>query len=213
MSINENECWCRLVIKQRRELKEEDNVKRVKFISLMLILVLGLLGVGYAAWTDALTVEGTVDTGTLKVNVSGSGSGNGNYEVVEDVSYDSQGNTVTFEISNLYPREGDDGEDYAWVSITVKNDGTIPAKVTGITVSSNDDIVNDHLRFKRGDTWDMTLTGLEDHLKNALINAVLEPAEEHEITTWFYLNEYAENAEQEQSGSFMVTFEFGQWNL
>ena len=34
-----------------------------------MVLALGTLGIGYAAWTDQITIEGTVNTGTLDVEV------------------------------------------------------------------------------------------------------------------------------------------------
>ncbi len=40
-------------------------MKRIGLISLILVLALGALGVGYAAWTDTITISGTVSTGTL----------------------------------------------------------------------------------------------------------------------------------------------------
>jgi len=40
-------------------------MKRVGLISLVLVLALGALGVGYAAWTDTLTITGTVATGEV----------------------------------------------------------------------------------------------------------------------------------------------------
>ncbi len=42
-------------------------MKRIGLISLALVLALGALGVGYAAWTDHVTIEGTVDTGSLSI--------------------------------------------------------------------------------------------------------------------------------------------------
>jgi len=42
-------------------------MKRIGLISLALVLALGALGVGYAAWTKTITVEGTVDTGSLSI--------------------------------------------------------------------------------------------------------------------------------------------------
>jgi predicted ribosomally synthesized peptide with SipW-like signal peptide len=40
-------------------------MKKIVLISLIMVLALGGLGVGYAAWTDEVTVEGTVTTGEV----------------------------------------------------------------------------------------------------------------------------------------------------
>lgn len=43
-------------------------MKRTKFIAGALVLSMGLLGTGYAYWTDTLSVNATVSTGNLEVN-------------------------------------------------------------------------------------------------------------------------------------------------
>jgi predicted ribosomally synthesized peptide with SipW-like signal peptide len=40
-------------------------MKKIGLICMALVLALGALGVGYAAWTDKITIEGTVETGTV----------------------------------------------------------------------------------------------------------------------------------------------------
>ena len=42
-------------------------MKKIGLLCLALVLALGALGVGYAAWTDTVTISGTVNTGTLDV--------------------------------------------------------------------------------------------------------------------------------------------------
>jgi predicted ribosomally synthesized peptide with SipW-like signal peptide len=41
--------------------------KKIGLLALALVLALGALGVGYAAWTDQITVTGTVSTGDLDI--------------------------------------------------------------------------------------------------------------------------------------------------
>lgn len=43
-------------------------MKKIGLLSLALVLALGTLGVAYAAWTDTITIEGTVNTGTLNID-------------------------------------------------------------------------------------------------------------------------------------------------
>ena len=40
-------------------------MRKIGLLSLALVLALGAIGVGYAAWTQTLYIEGTVETGTL----------------------------------------------------------------------------------------------------------------------------------------------------
>lgn len=45
-------------------------MKKVGLILLALVLALGVLGVGYAMWSDTLFISGTVTTGTVDISVS-----------------------------------------------------------------------------------------------------------------------------------------------
>ena len=58
-------------------------MKRIGLLALALVLALGALGVGYAAWTDQVTIEGTVKTGTLSLDVVGY-SGTHVYKTADD---------------------------------------------------------------------------------------------------------------------------------
>jgi len=44
-------------------------MKKFGLICLALVLALGALGIGYAAWTDTVTIDGSVATGDVDVNV------------------------------------------------------------------------------------------------------------------------------------------------
>jgi len=44
-------------------------MKKIGLLSLALVLALGTLGVAYAHWTDTITIEGTVNTGSVDINV------------------------------------------------------------------------------------------------------------------------------------------------
>lgn len=45
-------------------------MRKIVLISIALILALGGLGVGYAAWTDEVTINGTVDTGKVCMGIT-----------------------------------------------------------------------------------------------------------------------------------------------
>jgi len=44
-------------------------MKKIGLLCLALVLALGTLGVGYAMWSDEVVIEGTVDTGTLRLGI------------------------------------------------------------------------------------------------------------------------------------------------
>ena len=59
--------------------------KKMGLLFMVLVIALAGLGVGFAAWTDSITIEGTVNTGTVDIEVVGlSGT-----EVFKDLADDS----------------------------------------------------------------------------------------------------------------------------
>jgi len=44
-------------------------MKKIAILALTLVVALGALGIGYAAWTDQVVINGTVSTGSLDLNV------------------------------------------------------------------------------------------------------------------------------------------------
>jgi predicted ribosomally synthesized peptide with SipW-like signal peptide len=93
---------------------------KTKMIALFAVLVLSvaLAGTAYAAWTDQISINGTVTTGTFDITITASGSG---ASVGDD--------TATFVINNAYP--GMTGT----ASITISNTGTVPATLESMVVS------------------------------------------------------------------------------
>ena len=68
-------------------------MKKIGLLALAIVLALGALGVGYAAWTDTITINGTVNTGTLDIDaVYFSGS-----DIYKDLTPGTTyGDTVTY---------------------------------------------------------------------------------------------------------------------
>lgn len=44
-------------------------MRKIGLLCLALVLALGALGVGYASWIDTITIQGTVNTGSVDINV------------------------------------------------------------------------------------------------------------------------------------------------
>jgi hypothetical protein len=51
-----------------------NGLKRIGVLALALVIALGALGVAYAAWTDSVYIQGTVNTGTLDIDIDGASS-------------------------------------------------------------------------------------------------------------------------------------------
>jgi len=43
-------------------------MKKIGILALTLVIALGALGIGYASWTDSVSITGTVNTGTVGIN-------------------------------------------------------------------------------------------------------------------------------------------------
>jgi len=116
-------------------------VKKTRFLAMILVISLMMMGASYAAWTDQIVISNTVSTGELDVELLPGGSVSVNdslnnrtaeYVVNADTEQDNDLAEVT--ITNLYP-----GAE-ATVTIPVRNIGTIPLKLD--TVIENYDETN-----------------------------------------------------------------------
>lgn len=45
-------------------------MKKIGFVILALVLVLGTMGLGYAMWSQTITINGNVNTGNVTLTVS-----------------------------------------------------------------------------------------------------------------------------------------------
>ena len=151
-------------------------MKRTRLLAFSLVFALMLMGVGYAYWSDTLTVEGTVDTGTLDVNYTETMA----VTYLEDFSdgtfgsnneaYDGTGVTAVATGSIVPTSEVDDSVDVALgnlypgcegtIHFQVINDGTIPVKFAYGEVDITDasglaDYIqlNGYINFDDGDEY------------------------------------------------------------
>jgi predicted ribosomally synthesized peptide with SipW-like signal peptide len=129
--------------------------KKMGFLFLALVIVLAGIGVGYAAWTDSVTIQGTLQTGKVDLDVIGY-SGTWVYKtpgIVEHEIYISQiGDNDpnlpagAFLVASATAVEGDHAPydvvmtwdnlfpciDFT-ADVLLHYDGTIPAKVNSLT--------------------------------------------------------------------------------
>lgn len=102
-------------------------MKKSKFIALVLVVSVMLMGAGYAAWTETLTIDHTVATGNVDIDLA-----NGAINVFQDAAavvtdgLDRIATVVgseqaaTVNLTNLYPGAK------IIATIPVNNNGTIP---------------------------------------------------------------------------------------
>jgi len=96
-------------------------MKKIGLIALIVVLSLGIIGVGYAAWSQTLHITGTASAATFNVNFTSATNptapvGTGGAAVATIVD----GQHVTINVANAYPNwSGDFG-------LIVTNNSTIP---------------------------------------------------------------------------------------
>jgi predicted ribosomally synthesized peptide with SipW-like signal peptide len=208
-------------------------MKRVKFIALMLVLALVMLGAAYAAWTDTLTVNATVNTGEVEmkfVSIATWGTGGNTYLTSTHTGHNT--NTATWTISNLYPD--------AKVSLAMfaKNTGSIPVKLDDVNLTLSDpssgiwDYVMAEVRVRKlnaGAQWDYILPNspqigllrdLDVLIKDAVADTEFEPGSQVRFGTEdqpgsiiIWLHEDTPNQYQNATFDFSAEMVWKQWNL
>ncbi|MCT4607112.1 MAG: SipW-dependent-type signal peptide-containing protein [Marinisporobacter sp.] len=111
-------------------------MKKTKFLALVLAVAVMMMGAGYAAWNETVTINNTVETGEVDVALLKDGSKTevknedncdiehaGTGVMVENNDKTSTENKATVKLTNLYPGAVVD------VTIPVKNNGSIPVKL------------------------------------------------------------------------------------
>ncbi len=103
-------------------------MKKVKYMAIILVLVLGLVGAGYAAWEQDLLIDAQVETGYLEVYFDGEDYDDGDceYGETEVGTHSHEGVSdanLRIRIDNAYPQYE------STVMADVENEGTIPVKV------------------------------------------------------------------------------------
>lgn len=111
--------------------------KNSNHLILILIVLLVGISVGYASFADTLNIVGTANAnGKFSVEFTSSKivDSKGINILESNASISESKDTLTINIKDMqYPGSG------ATISCVIKNTGTIPAKLTGVTFSGNDD--------------------------------------------------------------------------
>ena len=108
--------------------KKRNRFARLGMLSIVLLLSLCVMGIGYAAWTDTVSIDGTVEMGYIEVVLSeGVSSTNVTPSIV--------GHTIDIEI------DAGGGGEYEYRDFDIHNTGTIPVKIQDIQIVCSAELV------------------------------------------------------------------------
>lgn len=160
-------------------------MKKLSIISLVLVVAIGLMGVGYALWSDVLYLDTTVHTGSIGLEWS-QGVPYDNEAPEKDVSYATcsiVGNTLTITVTNAYP----------CITYTIPIDlhvtGTVPVHTRWDYVGGNMDLSWitmpnwGGMQLHPGD--DPLIGDVVIHLDNTAVQSTTYTAD-YELTYWQY---------------------------
>jgi len=158
-----SDCWresvgSRYIDKLISEARRKRRMKKSLITALAIVLALGVIGVGYAAWAGNIPVTGEVLTGTVSVDRAGTSgwksNGGSNVKFTEKWTGPNKGYILSFE--NVYP--GWQGE----VNVYWKNTGSLPIDFNpviadvpgGLTVTTeNAPYHTSSLNIEPGKSW------------------------------------------------------------
>lgn len=172
-------------------------MKKMRIIALTLIISLGLMGAGYAYWTDTLTINNTVSTGELKVEFDKdfcfgflpgiiSADNVGEDYIERDILQSEDNKTLTVTVNNMYPNS------MALYAAKLENKGSIPAVFDDVevTFTKDNDKLKQHLmvaggymlmdknnQYKQGDVFWGSLNELQTKLNDMFANVRMEPGD------------------------------------
>ncbi|MGI6605853.1 MAG: hypothetical protein ACOX2X_02240 [Peptococcia bacterium] len=120
-------------------------MKKTRMLLATLVCAVMLMGVGYAAWSDSVTLAGTVNTGELNVRFE-----NDQFEPFVPTTYASgyatavfnklEEENIEFTFDKLHPGV------VGVVDVAVKNAGDFPAKLANATViTTGDEVLKDDI--------------------------------------------------------------------
>ncbi|RDV82530.1 hypothetical protein [Ammonifex thiophilus] len=171
-------------------------MKRAKFLSLVMVIALALMGAAYAAWTETININASVATGTYDVTFS-SVSTNDVGDTVDpgadknvgktEATISEDAKTITVTAENTYPGYN------AEVTYKIKNTGTIPLKVQSIEIN-----------IPESDKGKIEVTNEQD-----IAGKVLDPGQEAEGKIKHVVTD---NAVERASYSYTLKVNTIQWN-
>jgi hypothetical protein len=157
--------------------------KKTRLIAIVLLLALCVMGVGYTAWMDEVSIEGTLTTGYIQVVLSpGAGSD------PEISCYVSAPYTLVVTLTDAEPGTYTCG-------FTISNTGTIPVKIQSIALSGVPAGVGVSVDSGVAEGTQIEQAGVSPDSVNGVVTVTV-PQENGKVSFTFY-----------------VDFSFIQWNL
>ncbi len=166
-------------------------MKKLTVLSLILLVALVVLGLGYARWTETLNINGTVNTGRLDAELSEGDCWDSEPEGKDFSKITCQldpnnSKKLLVTVSNAYPSIK------YYCEFDVHNTGTIPLDIDKVSVD-------------RGDLPDeatLVVTGIQPGVQ-------IHPCERKIGKIYLHLGN---DAEEEMTYNFSITIDVGQWN-
>lgn len=105
----------------------------IGIIIMTLVFALAALGVGYAWWTEQLTASGSIQTGSIDVKIENVELGEDDPLKVGECNFklSDGGKGIRIQIKNAYPGYR------CRPKFSLNNYGSVPAKVTGVTITNS----------------------------------------------------------------------------
>lgn len=171
-------------------------MKRIGMIGTLLLVALLVLGVGFARWSDTLTIGGRVNTGSLKAEFDEVGSWDSepegkDYSSIECVVDEDDPSVLHVTITNGYP-----SIDY-YNAFDIVNSGTIPLHVDAVTVNRGN--------LPQGATVEVTKNPTGD-----LVSSQLHPNKRLPGVIKVHLGS---DTAMNGTYTFSATLAVGQWNI
>jgi len=210
-------------------------MKKTKFIALVLIVSVMMMGAGYAWWNDSVRIDNTVTTGELKVEFEtdrvlgefwGDDERGRTYAVQPYFPTDGVGNkTMTASLEKLFPTD----DVFSVVSVKITNSGSVAAKFGSADVKANasgqmkeklNARVYINKPFVSGETinWhaDQNATGtlgdLKSTIETALAGIEIEPGQTRLFRIRYNLDPSAGNNLQNSDAEPEITLNWVQYN-
>ena len=106
-------------------MRKRNRFARLGMLSIALLLSLCVMGIGYAGWTDTVSIDGTMKMGYIEVALSPGACSSSNISCSLSAPH-------TLHITLTYPEPGT----YT-CGFTIDNTGTIPVKIQSIDIDTS----------------------------------------------------------------------------
>lgn len=183
-------------------------MKKTRMLIATLVCTVMLMGVGYAWWTDTITLGGTVATGHMDVIFSQASLSGFDSIVGASASLSDDQKTITCNFDNLYP--GAQGV----LNTGIINNSSIPVKLSNVNVAFTGDVeqLKDHLLVSLSPN--SGFVSIDQFVNNTKGNINrLGIGENVNSQIYFKMNEEASNDTTEgKSIGLTITYEWQQFN-